>query len=73
MSSKCLRDRQSVSLGYDLLDRGIGRLHTNIQISATLSKKVMIFPKRSIFLQVQGVSSTDVFFELARTDRNNGF
>ena len=31
------------SLGYDLLDGGIGRLHTNFQISATLSKKVFIF------------------------------
>ena len=31
------------SLGYDLLDGGIGRLHTNFQISATLSKKVLIF------------------------------
>ena len=31
------------SLGYDLLDGGISRLHTNFQISATLSKKVLIF------------------------------
>ena len=31
------------SLGYDLLDGGIGRLHTNFQISASLSKKVLIF------------------------------
>ena len=27
----------------DLLDNRIGRLHTNYQISATLSKKVLIF------------------------------
>ena len=29
--------------GSDLLDNRIGRLHTNFQISATLSKKVLIF------------------------------
>ena len=30
-------------LGYDHLYGNIGRLHTNFQISATLSKKVLIF------------------------------
>ena len=30
-------------LGYDFLDNRIGRLHTYFQISATLSKKVLIF------------------------------
>ena len=29
--------------GCDLLDNRIGRLHTNFQVSATLSKKVLIF------------------------------
>ena len=29
--------------GRDLLDNYIGRLHTNFQMSATLSKKVLIF------------------------------
>ena len=29
--------------GYDILDEPIGRLHTNFQVSATLSKKVLIF------------------------------
>ena len=29
--------------GCDLLDNCIGRLHTNFQVSATLSKKVLIF------------------------------
>ena len=36
----------NVSLhGCDLLDNRIGRLHTNFQITATLSKKVLIFSK----------------------------
>ena len=30
-------------LGYGLLDNCIGRLHANFQVSATLSKKVLIF------------------------------
>ena len=30
-------------LGYALLDNCIGRLHANFQVSATLSKKVLIF------------------------------
>ena len=37
------------SLGYDHLDGGIGRLHTNFQISATLSKKVLIFSQKGHF------------------------
>ena len=31
------------SLGYDLLDGPKKRLYTNFQVSATLSKKVLIF------------------------------
>ena len=39
-------------LGYDLLDGGIGRLHTKFQTSAALSKKVMIFfPKKLTLLR----------------------
>ena len=30
-------------LGYALFDNCIGRLHANFQVSATLSKKVLIF------------------------------
>ena len=37
------------SLGYDLLDRGIVRLHTNFEILATLSKKVLIFVPKCHF------------------------
>ena len=37
------------SLGYDNLDGCIGRLHTNFQISATLSKKVLIFSQKGYF------------------------
>ena len=37
------RAAHAPSLGYDHLDGGIGRLHTNSQILATLSKKVLIF------------------------------
>ena len=36
-------------LGYDFLDGCIGRLHTNFQISATLSKKVLIFVQKCHF------------------------
>ena len=40
-------------LRHDLLDELKGRLHTNFQISATLSKKVLIFvpkcPKKPIY------------------------
>ncbi len=43
-------------LGYDLLDVCIGRLHTNFQISATLSKKVLIFvpkcPKKTFYWDI---------------------
>ena len=37
------------SLGYDNIDGSIGRLHTNFQISATLSKKVLIFVPKMHF------------------------
>ena len=39
--------------GCDLLDNRIGRLHTNFQISATLSKKVLIFPPKLYPLPLQ--------------------
>ena len=35
------------SLGHDILDGYIGRLHTNFQISATHSKKVLIFSQNA--------------------------
>ena len=37
------------SLGYDHLDGGIGRLHNNIQILATLSKKSSEFFSKGQF------------------------
>ena len=37
--------------GCDLLDNRIGRLLTKFQISATLSKKVLIFPPNCIHFQ----------------------
>ena len=36
-------ENQAYLLGYVLLDNCIGRLYTNFQFSATLSKKVLIF------------------------------
>ena len=41
-----------LSLGYDLLDGPKKRLHANFQVSASLSKKVLIFSKSAIFQQL---------------------
>ena len=56
-------------LGGDLLDGNIGGLHTNFQVSATLSKKVKkIFPKRPIFQRftVSDVLLLSFFFILPK-------
>ena len=53
----------------DLLDNRIGRLLTNFQISATLSKKVLIFPPNCIHTHFNFKSEVEVdtFFEKIRT------
>ena len=47
------------SLGYDLLDGPKKRLHTNFQVSASLSKKILIFfpkaKKGNFFVQQQKI------------------
>ena len=45
--------------GCDILDNRIGRLHTNFQVSATLSKKVLFF-----FLQILSTSTFKVGVEV---------
>ena len=53
----------------DILDNCIGRLFTNFQISANLSKKVRIFPQivstSTLTLKVE--MKVDTFFEKIRT------
>ena len=48
------------SLGYDNIDGGIGRLHTNFEISGTLSKKVLIFVPKMHFSTF--LFSSKIFF-----------
>ena len=56
--------------GCDLLDNRIGRLLTNFQISATLSKKVLIFlqivSNSTLTLKIE--VEVDKFFEKIRTE-----
>ena len=60
------------SHGCDLIDNRIGRLHTNFHVSATLSKKVLIFPQKfkyqiSLMFDVPVIANSDTRLCLYKT------